>query len=563
MELCQSDQSISISEIVNDIANVFSDMLKASIYEYGLNQGEIEKRVKEKKQLRSMLKRCTYGDINAKEYVKNNIIEIIQKRYSINKDNINELITFNCVEKMKVQDVFECLLYIYKVDYQEDALDKLIQDFNLDKEKYTKNGNVYYEINDEDIYSISNRINLTTLGFVDKLKIVAQRIYQMYKGNGAIDEIRDMRIDGVSAGVSGELDLANKNQYESSIKAYDSIWIFYHGKSIRLSFLGFGSEKELIRVCKNVYKYNNPGQLSQARGYVVNEMFDGSRVSVARPPFCENWVFFIRKFDSVKLKGIESLIVDENAALPIQLIWWLIKGCLVTGVTGQQGSGKTTLLMSMIDFIEPSYNLRIQEMSFELHLRKIYPTRNIVTFRETGSVTGQEGLDFAKKTDGTVNILGEVATAPVASWLIQMAGVGSLFTLFTHHAKTTKDLVISMRNALLTSGGFSNEKIATQQVCMALDFDIHMVKDKKGHRYIERITEIVNVDDFDNCDFSREKKIFHTKDIIRYENGRYVIAGALSQDVTDRITSVLSEDEKKEFLVFSQDLVMGEKNRIE
>ena len=45
-------------------------------------------------------------------------------------------------------------------------------------------------------------------------------------------------------------------------RACDSIWIFFQGKSIRLAFLSFGTESELKRVCQNIYKYNNPGQLS-------------------------------------------------------------------------------------------------------------------------------------------------------------------------------------------------------------------------------------------------------------------------------------------------------------
>ena len=96
-------------------------------------------------------------------------------------------------------------------------------------------------------------------------------------------------------------------------------------------------------------------------------------------------------------------------------------------------------------------------MAFELHLRDIYPDRNILSFRETDTISGQEGLDIQKKTDGTVNILGEVATIEVAAYLIQMSQVGSLFTLFTHHAKTTDSLVKYMRNSLLSSGIFRDE----------------------------------------------------------------------------------------------------------
>ena len=434
-----------------------------------------------------------------------------------------------------------------------------MSDFGFGNPKISSMGEQYYEIDSEDIRDMLDRVSLTSLGFIDKLKIITQRVYQLYKGNGVIDEIRDMRIDGVSAGVSGipkDMDVGN-NFIRGDVNSFDSIWIFYHGKSIRLSFLSFKSQKELVRVCKNIYKYNNPGQLSQARGYIVNEMKDGSRVTVARPPFCESWVMFIRKFDSVSKQDIASLITDDNSSLPIQLIWWLIKGCCVTGVTGQQGTGKTTLLMSMIGFIEPSYNLRIQEMSFELHLRKIYPHRNIVTFRETGTISGQEGLDLMKKTDGTVSILGEVASAPVASWLVQMAGVGSLFTLFTHHAKTTKDLIISLRNALLSEGGFSNERIATEQVCTAINFDIHMVKDIDGHRYIERITQIIPSVESDKEGLTG--KMFNTRDIVRWENGTYRIAGELSEDICAHIKSFLSVSDKEDFDNFANDLRMGAK----
>ncbi len=58
--------------------------------------------------------------------------------------------------------------------------------------------------------------------------------------------------------------------------------------------------------------------------------------------------------------------------------------------------------MTMIKFIKGMYTLRIQEMAFELNLRKLYPERNILSFRETGTLKGQEGLDLQKKTDGTV-----------------------------------------------------------------------------------------------------------------------------------------------------------------
>ncbi len=168
--------------------------------------------------------------------------------------------------------------------------------------------------------------------------------------------------------------------------------------------------------------------------------------------------------------------------------------------------GKTTMLMAMIENIYETMNLRITETAFELHLRKIYPTRNILSMRETETISGQECLDVQKKTDGSVNIIGEVATDPVASWMIQSAQVASKFTLFTHHAKTFPDLVTALRNSMLRAGVFRDERTAEEQVVSVLNFDIHLVKDFRGRRYIERITECIPVEEKNEYTFDHRKE---------------------------------------------------------
>ena len=164
------------------------------------------------------------------------------------------------------------------------------------------------------------------------------------------------------------------------------------------------------------------------------------------------------------------------------------------------------MLMAMIENIYETMNLRITETAFELHLRKIYPTRNILSMRETETVSGQDCLDVQKKTDGSVNIIGEVATDPVASWMIQSAQVASKFTLFTHHAKTFPDLVTALRNSMLRAGVFRDEKTAEEQVVQVLNFDIHLVRDFRGRRYIERITECIPVEDKNEYTFDYQKE---------------------------------------------------------
>ena len=211
------------------------------------------------------------------------------------------------------------------------------------------------------------------------------------------------------------------------------------------------------------------------------------------------------------------------------------------------------MLMAMIENIYETMNLRITETVFELHLRKIYPTRNILSMRETETISGQECLDVQKKTDGSVNIIGEVATDPVASWMIQSAQVASKFTLFTHHAKTFPNLVTALRNSMLRAGVFKDEKTAEEQVVQVLNFDIHLLKDFKGRRYIERITECIPVEEkneytfdhrkektlegkinkfFDNATifFSKttNRELYKYRNILEFSNDSYVLTNPIS-----------------------------------
>lgn len=552
--LKKEDTNHSIESLVVGIIETFHRILRTNIYEMGYTKQEMEERAIKKKRLRKALRDCGLADRSSQIYVKDYIKEILIHQYKLQENNMNQVIPFLEPEKLTGQDKFEIMLYSFYKEYQEDALKVFIEKYHLDEPKRNKKGQIFYEINQEDIEQIYRGFSWSSLTYIDKLNIITQRVYQQYKGNGTIDRIRDMRIDGISAGVSGipeGLDLGNIRAKSGILRSYNSIWIFFQGKSIHLSFLGFGSNKEFVRVCKNIYRYNCQGQLSEASGYMVSEMMDGSRVAVARPPFAESWVLFIRKFDSILQSNIEEIISDQNSCIPIKVIRWLVKGCQVIAITGEQGSGKTTLLISMIDFIPPSYNLRIHELSHELHLRKIYPTRNIVSFRETGVTSGQEGLDFQKKTDGAVSILGEVASAPVANWLVQMSMVASLFTLFTHHGKTTHNLIDSLRNALLLEGGFHNETAATRQVLNTVNIDIHMKKTENGHRFIERITEIVPRDSGELHHFtkgnSHGQELFQTRDIVCFQEGRYVINQSFSNSLIHKIESCLTEKEKIEF----------------
>jgi len=197
--------------------------------------------------------------------------------------------------------------------------------------------------------------------------------------------------------------------------------------------------------------------------------------------------------------------------------------------------------------------------------------------RETETVSGQQALDVQKKTDGSVNIIGEVATDPVASWMIQSAQVASKFTMFTHHAKTFPDLITALRNSMLRAGVFTNEKTAEEQVVSVLNFDIHLVKDFRGRRYIQRITECVPVENRNEYtfDFRKESTLdgklekfmdnatrYFTKvtdretyryvNIIEYADGEYVMTNPISDYNITEMRINMDDSDRDEFDNFIQ-----------
>ncbi len=350
-EVVVDDKTYTLELMVKFIKKRLDEITKVNLYDIGLSEEELKRRKNKKYELKKALKGCTYGDVNDKKYVKELIYDLLSKEYGINETNISRVLPFDTPSLLTAQDKFDILIHEYKKTFAYEALTEMIKKYHLAELKYiegeSKPSYVITEAEIEDIYEKEN----FELEFSDKLDVIVQRIYQQYKGFSSIDEVRDMNIDGISGGVSGlpESFLSQvaqldgdylKQTMEAKVpRACDSIWIMFQGKSIRLAFLSFGTEAELKRVCQNIYKYNNPGQLSDTNGYKINEMKDGSRVVVVRPSMSETWAFFVRKFD-VKRATLEQVIRGEGQDEVIELMKYLVKGARIISLTGEQGCRK-------------------------------------------------------------------------------------------------------------------------------------------------------------------------------------------------------------------------------
>lgn len=525
-----------IFELERKIRDSLTEVVNQDLFQLNIRESEMEKCRKTRGILRSALRTCGLGDARAKDYVKDYMKELLQRKFFISEGNINKVIPFDNPQRLTVRDKFDILLFVYrkKFGYGRRALEEILVKYQLEELREEEVGKKRYVITQNDIEEIYldewNRLN-----FSDKLEILTQRIFSMNKGNGVIDDLIYQKIDGVSGGVSG-----------SPEKNYESIYIMYHGKSIHLSFLSFESEKELRRICKNIYKFDAPGQMSQSSGFMVNNLKSGARVSDMRPPFASSWTFWIRMFDSVEKRSIKELFLQPGGERLEKLLSFIMKGEQTSVITGQQGSGKTTCLEALVDYINPIYNLRTIELTFELQLQKLYPYRNIAAMRETKSITSEEAIEFVKKTDADVVIFGEIAKEMEGEKVIKLAQSGSRFSLSTHHGVNTQAMINWFRNALLQCSGFHDERVAEEQVVQAIRFDIHLTKNRNGERVIERISEIV-----------REQKssmeAYRIQDIMRYQNGEYRLVHAITERTKEEM--VCHMEEKEEFERFMEGLI--------
>lgn len=457
---------------------------------YGIPIGDRIKYERQIQQLRTALHCCMYGAGGEKEYVKQVILRLLEEM-ELTLSEREALLPLRNAARLSGKQKFDVLLFHYMKQYGADGFLVLCDKWGLPGEVKREDG-TYFEITEEDIDRIYNQEKISITGR-EQVELIRDMVYEGY-GHGVIDRLRDCRVDGISGGVAGvpeqffhyekELLGAYEGQH-----AYDSIFVMLRGNTVRLSFLSFGSEWELRRVIKTLLRFQAPGDLSCSRPYMITDMKDGSRVFACRPPFSESWAFFVRKFDSARELSPEELIKGTGSEMLIQALILFVGSGLHIAVTGAQGSGKTTLLKALVRFIDPKYNLRIEESVFELWMRREFPYRNILTFRETEAVNATEGLDAFRKTDGNCLMMGEIGTIQAAALMIELSQVSEQ-QLFTHHAMTTEKLIGYFKNALLRTGAYSDEQMAREQVTEAIDIHILCEKDISGNRYIREITEI-------------------------------------------------------------------------
>lgn len=556
----------AISYLRDGVKEKINERVGENLYELKINKKDIKKREQLKARLNKAIRSCAQGSVGEREYVKDEIKGILQTDFDVNEQTIDYIIPFNHINNLSPQDKFEILYVLNNREKDNMAFSKLNETCKFDREKRNEFGS-YYEISEDDVQNAYDQL-ASSLNYVDKLEIVAQRIYQEEYGNSIADIIRyDIKVDGVSGGVSG----ASTEQYNfmeevmetggtGKAMSYNSLWIFFRGKAIHLSFLSFKDDRDLIRVCKNLYRHGSVGHLTSKIGYKLSYQADGCRVVVVRPKMSTHWAFFIRKFDSAKNHTIDKLLLDENHELVTTLSKWAARGCLNLVISGDQNSGKTTFFKAMAIYFDRRNPIRTMEQEFEMWLNNAYTNLNCICLKASDDVPLFDIIAIAKKMDSAIMMLGEIGNFEYAGGYLSLCQAGTRSTIATIHTNTTQDLIDYMKNGGMFINLFRNEVAAEEQIAKSIQMDIHWVKSPDGKRYISYINEIVPLSNDINDDkedalskianslrLMSRKQAYQVRPLVTYEDGKYVLKNTFCNGSVNRILRNLSENDVVEF----------------
>lgn len=491
----------SLENLMELVNTAFSNRLKENLKELNLDKNQLLSERRKKIDLRKNIKNASFGDPSAKRYLKDAIRAVLQSdAIGIDETTINIPIPFNNPQALSMRQKTDIVLHIYEKNYAEAAFDRLMKDYHLDEPKKVTieeeyKGKLKYVITTEEMNNIFyDLIEKYPLSFNDKFEVLTQYIFAQTYGAGVVDQLIQFYIDEIQGGTGGTPygHVVKEKIDEYFHYSYEDVRVIYRGNKYKLDCMTFGSQTELIRICKNIYKYSAKHALTQSNPHVVETMMDGSRISVSRPGE-SGWLFLLRKFDSISMNPtFEELYGRGNNhwQIPETIIRYMVHTQKSLAITGAMAVGKSTLLRVIIGYVPSEKAIRTIEQSSELNLSSYYSSRGIAAFETSETTTMQDLYSFIKKTSSDLNIVGETASPEERIVAIQSTQSGSEMAIITSHPTSTEAFVTEMADTLTTYEGYTDRLAAEQVIIDGFKFDVHLAN-YGGMRYIERITEIV------------------------------------------------------------------------
>ncbi len=433
------------------------------------------------------------------------IIQIVKDEFE--SEYIKEAIEgdIGCKKALK-NELVEFLNKVYTVDFfkENNRIDKVINQYHLD---YSKN--MYLdEIPEDEVHKkIYQYFEKFILGehssFEDKYRRLINIIYQENYGLSVIDEMAD--------------DYENINELWTNSK--DDIYIQFHGVKVKLRNCYFKDITSYENVIKNSTAFDAAFDISQSDPIVFCSRKNGSRVTAIFPPVNVKPCLNIRNFNE-SISSLENLVELNTINQDIKnFLEILIKGRPNFSIIGAMGSGKTTFLRALMSIYDPQLSYLTIEPSDELRLYRFLKDFDIRSHIYSKKNPPDICLEASYRENRDIIIQGEIRTSTEAYNAIYVKNKVAKGSGDTYHANGFEEYMITRRNLLMETGKYQNYHQAEIDLAYSEDI-IYIFKynPKTGYRYLDRISELeilkaeddyrervlIRYDENDKCWYSEE-----------------------------------------------------------
>ena len=316
---------------------------------------------------------------------------------------------------------------------------------------------------------------------------------------------------------------------EIGIIRKDYIYIITRGRKIRIKAVAISSNEALQNILKKAtLKANRP--FDMANPITISSRDNTDRVAVAgfavTPDENESYI-------NIRIFNLESITLEELRdkynTLDAKMFDFLElnqKGKGSFFITGaDMNVGKSTMLLAMLEKTPKAFGIGVIDPQNEMRLGVKYPDKNTITLISNDLKTTDECFEYLLKTSRDVISVSEITNSDEATQLINGALRLNCGICATMHSLDPGEVLTNLRNLMMRTDMYTNEKAASDDIIRGIDLIIHL----------KRIKEKIVVESIDELTPSGLCRLFS------YENDDWKIRGIPSERYRRKLLSYLSE----------------------
>ena len=324
-----------------------------------------------------------------------------------------------------------------------------------------------------------------------------------------------------------------------------------------------GGQCWLKTLSKGIYRIENPAinnafmeklafQCANAMGKSFNMAYpfldaEGSelRLNFVHDSVAKNGIACVMRKTPAKIRLEKDKLIKDKY-VDIDILDFLVKcvhGHCNIIVCGETGSGKTEFVKYLASQTKENEKLITIEDTLELHLDRIYPTRDIVAMKTNNIASYSDVLVTCMRQNPKWILLSEVRSAEAVMAVRNSISSGH-YILSTIHADKAASIPNRMYSLLETNQDIS-QFLKSIYRYIQLGIYIRGYQDKETKRFVREIAEVTEfyVDENNEAIYNTIYKKSTTGNVIRNKPSKYLVAYLDAQGVILDPNEVKSAEE--------------------